>query len=260
MTDKNFTFYLGTHVPNWLWRTDVRHPLFVSNRTLGRYKKLKKANVRWCLDSGGFTELGMFGTWLTTPYQYVQNVFRYWDEVGSMDWASPQDWMCEPQMLKKTGKTVKEHQHLTCHNFVLLRQLAPDMPIIPVLQGWMPDDYLQHAKMYSEYGVGLNEEPTVGVGSVCRRAKVDGMKQIFDDLSNDGLRLHGFGLKKDGIKLFGDSLQSSDSMAWSFGARMAGRKGVYSCGTKHDTTKNCANCIDWAQMWADKVLTTRMGE
>lgn len=248
-------FYLGTHVPNWLWRSDIRHPLFVSNRTLTRYKNYRKATSNWCLDSGGFSELSLYGKWDTTANQYIGRVRRYKNEIGNLTWAAPMDWMCEPSMLTKTGKSVEEHQILTCENFAYLRTQAPDLPFIPVLQGWMPNDYLQHAKMYAEYGVKLSEESTVGVGSVCRRAKVDGMKQVFNNLSDDGLRLHGFGLKQDGIKLFGDSLQSSDSMAWSFGARMAGRKGVYSCGTKHETTKNCANCIDWAQMWADKVST-----
>lgn len=45
--------------------------------------------------------------------------------------------MCEPSMLKKTGKTVQEHQTLTINNFIELRQLAADLPIIPVLQGWV---------------------------------------------------------------------------------------------------------------------------
>jgi len=248
-------FYLGTHVPNWLWRSDIRHPLFVSNRTLSRYKNYKKGSVVWCLDSGGFSELSLYNKWLTTPNQYISQVRRYKDEITNLIWAAPMDWMCEPVMINKTGKSVTEHQQLTCENFAYLRSEAPDLPFIPVLQGWDPDDYYRHDEMYKTYGFQLDKEQTVGVGSVCRRAKVDGMAKVFNNLAKQNYKLHGFGLKQDGIKLFGKDLTSSDSMAWSFGARMAGRQGLYSCGTKHETTKNCANCITWAQMWADKIKT-----
>ena len=257
-TDNQFTFYVGTNKGNWLWSKQNRHPLFVSVRSLKNHKKLPKSKVNWCCDSGGFTELSLFGKWVTSPTEYVYHLQRFQNEIGSMVWASPQDSMCEPSMLLKTNKSVLEHQHLTCQNFCELKQLAPDLPIIPVLQGWFPNDYLFHAEMYKTYGVELNKESTVGVGSVCRRAKVSGMKETFEQLASDGLRLHGFGLKKDGIKLFGHSLVSSDSMAWSYTARVSGWKNIYLCGTRHEQAKSCGDCHDWAMLWADKVLETSL--
>jgi hypothetical protein len=43
-------FWLGTHKPGWLARTEV--PLFVSHRTLGGRRELPRARGPWALDSG----------------------------------------------------------------------------------------------------------------------------------------------------------------------------------------------------------------
>ena len=252
-----FKFYVGTNNPSWLWGKPNTVPLFVSARRIRRYKKLKKANISWACDSGGFTELSLFDRWVTSPEQYVDELFNIQDQVGSMDWASPQDWMCEPHMLEKTGKTVDEHQHLTCENFLVLERLGVGLPIIPVLQGWQPDDYRTHVDMYLSYGVDLRDYPTVGMGSFCRRANVKGVKQLVEDLSAYGLKMHGFGLKKDGLKLFKNHLVSSDSMAWSLTARFAGRKGEYLCGVPHSRAKTCGDCHHWAMMWAHEVQSTK---
>jgi len=256
MTDQ-FRFYVGTNNPSWLWSKSNRHALFVSVRRINRYKTLKPANTDWCLDSGGFTELTMHDGWKTTPAEYIDNLAKISQQIGRVRWASPQDWMCEPHMIKKTGKTVYEHQHLTCENFATLQQMRPAIPVIPVLQGWQPNDYLQHAEMYRTYGIRLEDEQTVGLGSFCRRANVAGVRELVYELRNRGLKLHGFGLKRDGIRLFRDALQSSDSMAWSFTARAEGWKGRYLCDLTTHRAKTCADCHEWAMKWADQVTQTR---
>lgn len=88
--------YLGTHQPQWLARYDV--PMFISRRRLTG-KKLPRARGRWALDSGGFSELQLHGRWVTTPEQYVEEVRRFIREIGKLDWAAIQDWMCEPQVI-----------------------------------------------------------------------------------------------------------------------------------------------------------------
>jgi hypothetical protein len=65
---------------------------------------------RWALDSGGFTELSMHGRWTLSPRDYVAEVRSYVAALGRPDWIAPQDWMCEPWILEKTGGTVAEHQ------------------------------------------------------------------------------------------------------------------------------------------------------
>lgn len=108
-------FYLGTHQPSWLAELDV--PLFVSHRRLANRRRLPRARVGWALDSGGFTELSMYGQWRTSPEEYVAAVRRHDAEVGKLSWAAPQDWMCEPFILAKTGRTVADHQARTIDNF-----------------------------------------------------------------------------------------------------------------------------------------------
>jgi hypothetical protein len=97
------------------------------------------------LDSGGFSELSLYGTWRTSPAEYVRAIVRYRDEIGSLAWAAPQDWMCEPPIIAKTGRSVGFHQAATVASVLELRvQLGP--LVIPVLQGWDLGDYVACAE------------------------------------------------------------------------------------------------------------------
>jgi hypothetical protein len=238
------TFYLGTHMPHWLELLDV--PLFISHRRLARNKGLPRAVGLWALDSGGFTELQMYGAWRTTPADYISATQRYADEIGNLAWAAPMDWMCEPFMLAKTGKSVGDHQALTVENYIRLRDTAPQLPYVPVLQGWTLDDYRRCADLYDRAGVDLTAEPTVGIGSVCRRQGTNEIAAIVASLCGDGYRLHGFGVKTLGLASYSAYLTSSDSMAWSArGRREPG------CTPTHRTE---ANCRPFALNWRRRVL------
>lgn len=238
-------FYLGTHMPHWLRDSTV--PLFVSHRRLQRNKTVPRARCRWALDSGGFTELSMFGGWKTSAVEYVSAVERYQREVGMLDWAAPQDWMCEPWIVDKTGLSVQAHQALTIRNYRDLMRLAPDAPFVPVLQGWELDDYLRHVKMYGDAGVDLREHRIVGIGSVCRRQDTEEITEIVQAVSEQGIALHGFGVKGGGLKRFGRFLASADSMAWSYRGRM-----IFPC--PHSRAKSCANCRVHALEWRERAL------
>lgn len=236
-------FWLGTHEPSWLRHSAV--PLFVSTRRLQRLRRrLPEAVVPWALDSGGFTELSMFGEWQTTPAEYVARVGRYADEIGQLVWCAPQDWMCEPFMLARTGLSVAEHQARTVSNFLGLRQELGAL-VVPVLQGWARDDYLRHVDDYAAAGVDLEGEPLVGLGSVCRRQATGEAEAIVWSLQP--LRLHGFGMKTEGLRRYGAGLASADSMAWSYQARK--RDPLDGC-----THRSCANCIRYAMAWRDRAL------
>lgn len=132
-------------------------------------RSLPVALGNWGLDSGGFSELSMYGEWRTSPGQYAGEAQRYREQIGGMDFAAIQDWMCEPFILAKTGKTVLEHQERSVQSYLDLKALAPELPWVPVLQGWKIPDYLDHAAIYQRAGVDLGSLPRVGVGSVCRR-------------------------------------------------------------------------------------------
>ena len=251
----DLTFYLGTHRANWLWSvTDV--PLFISHRVLRkRVTPFPRATTAWALDSGGFTELNLHGGWRTTPEAYVDSVRRYVAELGSLQWASPQDWMCEPWVIAKTGLTVAEHQSRTVENYLQLIDMAPDLPFIPVLQGWEIGDYFAHAEAYAEAGIDLTAQPVVGIGSVCRRQATGQIASIFDQLKAQGLKMHGFGVKTVGLSMYADQLVSADSLAWSYGARQDALRGV-----RHCAKNTCANCLHYALAWRERILhslTTR---
>ena len=249
-------FYLGVHRPYWLWKQPYLGPLFVSRRTLGKYKRrIPKAKCDWALDSGGFTEIQKHGEWTISADEYIAEVRRFVREVGRMKWASIQDWMCEDKMLRKTGLTIRDHQQKTIANYLELQTKAPDIPWIPVLQGQSLGDYVTHIEDYTRAGVDLVAEPIVGVGSVCRRQSTIEIHQIMERLASFDLSLHGFGVKTAGLRRYAKHLASADSMAWSYAGR---KRPLPLCPTpneqEHETcVSSCANCPYYAKQWRDNI-------
>lgn len=236
-------FYLGTHHATQRW-FDYGIPLFVSRRVLGPRKRLPEAREGWALDSGGFTELNLYGEWRTTEDEYIADVLRFQDEIGELEWVAPMDWMCEPFVLAKTGRTLEAHQSHTVVNFLRLRERLGAL-VVPVLQGWTVDDYRRCWGHYRDVGIDLEDEPLVGLGSVCRRQNTAEAGEIVRALAP--LRLHYFGAKLTGLESFGDALTSADSMAWSYRARRS--PPLPGC-----THKSCANCVRFAMRWRNRVL------
>ena len=128
-------------------------------------------------NSGGFTVLRDFGFWRSPADDYLRAVARYDQEIGGLEWAAPQDWMCEPSIRARTGLSIREHQQRTVENYLHLRELWPQhsdssYPIMPALEGWTVQDYLDCVDLYAAVGVDLidgefasdNDEPVIGVG------------------------------------------------------------------------------------------------
>tara|TARA_R110000803_G_scaffold38441_3_gene83068 strand:+ start:7418 stop:8206 length:789 start_codon:yes stop_codon:yes gene_type:complete len=252
-------FYLGVHEPPMLEKAEV--PLFISyQRLLRQPKRDRQPTCEWSLDSGGFSEIAKHGKWVITPDQYIQDVGRYMD-WGGLNWAAPQDWMVEPHMIEKTGLSVAEHQRLTVDNFIYLRDEAPDLPFIPVIQGWSMRDYITCLDMYVEEGIDLTKQATVGVGSVCRRQATYEIEAIMSQLYEQGLNnIHGFGIKTSGLAKYGQFLQSADSMAWSYAARMGvGERCDWCKSNNLSKRKSCANCLGYALTWREKVVNSPLG-
>ena len=259
-------YYLGTHQPGWLWLEHVpAMPLCVSRRRLAKIKRPGRARAPWILDSGGYTELSMYGRWTIEPRRYVAEVARWSAEIGMLAWAAPMDHMCEPWVIHGggphkcpgTGLTVEKHQHLTTENYLELCGLWPlegdgPCPFIPVLQGWRAGQYIWHREAYEAAGVDLASLPTVGVGSVCRRDDVLQIANVIAMVA--GLPLHGFGIKSSALKLVAKDLISADSLSWSDDARhnppLPGHQ------TRH---QHCNNCPDWAAMWLHELPLERYG-
>lgn len=251
---REFRFYLGAHDPNFM--TSVKVPLFISQRVLSKVKR-PCSYTKWALDSGAFTELSKYGRWLTSPGNYASMV-RYWyDTIYGMEWAAIQDWMCEPFVLEKTGKTVVEHQRLTVQNYCRLLDLQPDIPWVPVLQGYEINEYMAHLRMYEDYGFDLTELSVVGVGSVCRRQSTDVDKavNIITELYNSRINLHAFGFKITGLSRCASMLVSSDSMAWSIAGCRKTTKMYQETGKRRCSHNiNPAHCKSCALEWRDNVM------
>ena len=243
-------FYLGTHMASWLEKTDV--PLFLSIRALRKRKKLPVAKGPYCADSGGFTELNLFGEWRTSASQFIEEVRRIAEHVGRPDWVPNRDWMCESFVLQKTGLTVAEHQRRTVEDFIDLKSRAPDLPWMPVLQGFTLDEYLACAELYERQGVQLRAEKIVGVGTMCRRQGTQDAHKILHAIQQLGIKSHAFGFKKTGLQLSRQFIASSDSLAWSLHAR---KNPYLSCGGEHrKKAKSCANCLPFALRWRSELL------
>ncbi len=190
----------------------------------------------------------MHGKWTVTPRSYVAEVQRWTTEIGRLLWAAIQDWMCEPHIIAKTGLSVLEHQRRTIASYLELRDLAPEVTWVPVVQGWTVDDYRAHVDAYNDAGVDLRAFGTVGVGSVCRRQGTLEGARIITAITDLGIKVHAFGVKRDGLALFQDRIASADSLAWSYVAR---RRQIQLPGHTH---KTCSNCYDFAQQWRAELV------
>lgn len=168
--------------------------------------------------------LKLHGCYREPPDAYATRI-RRWAGCGQLVAAVSQDYMCEPFILARTGLTIAAHQRLTIERYDTIKALVPATYIMPVLQGYLPEQYAAHI---AQYGERLRYGAWVGVGSVCKRngnpreiaAVLRAIKAARPDL-----RLHGFGLK---FTALGSTevralLHSADSMAWSYAARRQGR-------------------------------------
>lgn len=226
-------------------------PLFLSHVLLSKYRKIPKSVTTWGLDSGGFTQLGrhLDGWSRGCEEPYVEAVARYMT-AGGLEWVSPQDWMCEPQMLR--DRSIAEHQERTVANYLRLTELAPEFPWAAVVQGFGVDDYHRCVDLYASAGVDLATHPRVGIGSVCRRQHTDEIVQVVSSVVSRGIALHGFGVKMQGLQKMTGLLASADSMSWSIDAR---RTPVLMPGHSHGAkTLNCSNCPTYALAWRARLL------
>jgi hypothetical protein len=273
---------------NWLWSDDPRFndiTFFVSyNRFIQRKTAFPRARHAHSRDSGGFTHLKKNGRWTISAERYIADNRRWDSELGPAEWIAPRDWMCEPWVIygknqhldpshrdyfhgtrearglgpfdeeQDLDTAVAIHQRYTVNDYLELTSLAPDLSIIPVLQGWTLDQYQRCADMYADAGVDLAAQPVVGLGSVCRRQATDEIEQIVRHFARQGLKLHGFGVKTKGLGAYSDDLVSADSMAWSDVAR---KEKIRLSGHAH---KNCANCPSWALEWRTRVLSAPVPE
>lgn len=210
-------FFIGLHQTS-----DTEHfdSVFMS---VNRLKNRKNMRIkRWIMDSGAFSTILSHGGYPNPPEHYAAEIKR-WSHIGTLLAAVAQDYMCEDHMLKITGMSIPEHQRLTIERYDELTQCdTGGVYIMPVLQGYAPEDYARHV---DQYGDRLQPGMWVGVGSVCKRnSNPSKIEEVLAAVRPD-LKLHGFGIKITALKrqLIKDRLHTADSMAWSYAARREGR-------------------------------------
>jgi hypothetical protein len=214
-------FFTGMHHPHNAGKVPAA---FISVNAI-RNRKSDFPVGDWILDSGAFTIIKTHGDYPDPPSAYAAQIKR-WSKTGNLLAAVAQDYMCEEHMLKITGKTIAEHQRLTIERYdELLKCDTGAVYIMPVLQGYAPEDYVSHIR---QYGDRLKPGMWVGVGSVCKRnSNPESIVAVLLAIKAErpDLNLHGFGVKVFALalQLVRDLLYSADSMAWSFAARYEGR-------------------------------------
>lgn len=187
----------------------------------GKFRKPKPNLFNGCdvaLDSAGFVAMVRYKG-------YPWSVADYIRLAGSFPWTwyAAMDFCCEREVAGDRT-TVLQRVRATAEQLEACRREAQEQGIaepMPVLQGWLPDDYLRCVELMA------GELPAlVGLGSVCRRplGGEDGLARIIARLDARlprHVRLHLFGVKGDAIAAFTGHprIASVDSMAWDFAAR-----------------------------------------
>jgi hypothetical protein len=214
-------FYVGLHQPS-----DAKH--FVRACISTKRLRARKSHIGACrvmVDSGGFTEVTQHGGYRHNVEVYAIEIERL-RKICYIDCVVAQDYMCEPFALGKTGLTVAEHQRLTVERYADLRSLVPeDIHVMPVIQGYAPEEYASHVRMYGDL---LKHGMWVGVGSVCKRqGRPEAILAVLRAINavRPDLRLHGFGVKLTALRVreIVELLHTADSMSWSYHARKNGR-------------------------------------
>lgn len=214
-------FFTGMHHPSDAGK--VPAACVSANRLKGRKSGFPVR--RWILDSGAFTKIKTHGGYPEPVEEYARLIRRF-AKNGRLLAAVAQDYMCETIMLERTGLTVAEHQRLTIERYDALFSCdVGGVYIMPVLQGYQPEEYVSHLR---QYGKRLGWRAWVGVGSICKRnSNPDSILAVLSAIKKErpDLRLHAFGIKVTALlwQSIRDLLFSADSMAWSFAARYAGR-------------------------------------
>lgn len=222
----------------------LRAPILVSANAFWQRRKFHVPRhnfngVDVALDSAGFVAMARYWHYRWALDQYV----AFAGALKPTWWAAP-DYCCEPEIAHNREEVLSRVTR-TAFKLDWTRQVAADLgvaPPMPVLQGWLPDDYLRCADMIPDLSA------LVGVGSVCRRqlGGIDGVLKVVRALDRalpPSVLLHLFGVKGAAITALAGHprIASVDSAAWDFAARQS----VSRCATSNTISHRSAHMTRW---------------
>jgi hypothetical protein len=210
------------------------------NYSYHQYKKLSGWTINNAkdimLDSGGFSFLNRFG-----DYPFGVDTFVDWYQMmmdannKKISFISTPDYPCEEEITRTCKlKTNYERIIATVDKAVECYDKHPDVPWMPVIQGYEPSEYEMCLSLYRCKGI---KPKKFAVGSMCRRTNIKKIEYHIKNLIEYGLKeeIHIFGLCIRGMKskyLF-DNVDSCDSVAYT-----------YNCKTYGDTKKKFDEMMD----------------
>lgn len=177
------------------------------------------AGCNVALDSAGFVAMVLYRGYPWTVAEYVRLAASHpWAWWASMDYCCEREVAADREIvLQRMRDTVRQLK--ACQNAALEAGISAPMP---VLQGWLPEDYVRSF----EWMLPLAVPDLMGVGSVCRRplGGPSGLMQVVTRLDRElppGKKLHLFGVKGTAIGALAGHprIASIDSLAWDAAAR-----------------------------------------
>jgi hypothetical protein len=171
----------------------------------------------FCIDSGGFTAARKWGKYPWTHQQYVDFIREMSRDIPVVFCAN-MDYACECSVNRSKYNTNIARINATIQNEITLRELATDLPWLPVLQGDSFEERLEDLALRSS--INLLPKEYAGIGSVCGRG-IQGAINTLRFYANQlpGVKYHAFGMH---IKALDDPVvfsvtRSWDSYSWSWG-------------------------------------------
>jgi hypothetical protein len=178
---------------------------------------------RLFVDSGGFSLISRQGGH-DPAWEYANHVAR-----TDADLVALQDLPCEDEALDACDRSVDEQVHASTRQQAETKRAMDamndfDPELVPVIQGWEPDDYLRSIEDLESAGLDLTGR--VGVGTLCRRNAKDDIRRVImaiDSVLGDEVELHGFGVKTNVLQYaeVRNLLTSADSQSYNDRARNA---------------------------------------
>lgn len=152
---------------------------------------------------------------------------------------------------------MRERSNGKVANLVQLREMAPDLPFIPVLQGFTLGEYVHGFDQYATACIDLAAEPIVMLGSVCRREATTEIHAIVTTPHARGItQLHASA---------SSPLASASTVTCpprpipSPGPSTPAATGVRPRGAPDTAnTKNCASRLPYALAWRRRIILPRL--